>query len=79
MTGMIDYIKQKNEYTEKPRCCKRCRFFTEDNSTDNFGIGNQCIRNPDTPFNVTDLAVCNKWELMPNDPVQPPARKEVEK
>lgn len=60
---MHDTLKRKNGYTESPKICKDCRSFSADFSTDNFGPGDLCIRNPDIAFQVRPLGVCHKWEL----------------
>jgi hypothetical protein len=36
-------------------------YFQEDESTDNFGPGNLCTRNPDVVFRVEAYAMCNKF------------------
>lgn len=56
-----DGIKALVGYTETSNKCKTCLYFKEDPSTDNFGPGNLCGRNPDIQFSVKSNAVCNKW------------------
>lgn len=54
-------IKLKNGYSTKRLSCKECVYFQEDESTDNFGPGDLCVRNPDVVFRVEVHGVCNKF------------------
>lgn len=50
-------------YTEVAVTCSKCRFCEIDPSTDNFGSGDQCKRNPDVTFRVnSDHGHCTKFE-----------------
>ena len=61
MNDVIQHIKKINGYTETTPNCATCSFFKDDPSTDNFGRGDYCNRNPDITFNVRPSAVCKKW------------------
>ena len=58
---LIEHIKQLNGYTTKNKHCRDCKHFEPDDSTDNFGPGDACARNPDVKFRVSREANCNKW------------------
>jgi hypothetical protein len=59
---LITQLKEKMGYTEKFKLCKDCAFFDADMTTDNFGPGDTCRRNPDMPFGVDVAGTCNKWQ-----------------
>lgn len=61
MSDILAQIKAAIGYTETPRRCRDCESFEPDNSTDNFGPGDLCGRNPDIKFRVREDAVCNKF------------------
>lgn len=63
MNDLIDKLKARIGYTEIPPKCQSCKFFKPDMSTDNFGSGDKCIRNPDITFSVRHNAVCDKHEI----------------
>ena len=60
MENITDIIKQQNGYRLRTLGCKDCDFFEEDPSTDNFGPGDRCMRNPDVTFRTDPHACCNK-------------------
>ena len=61
LTGNIFLLmKQKLNYTTDRKSCKSCNFYEEDASTDNFGSGDHCGKNPDARFSVESTAVCDR-------------------
>ena len=62
MTKLVELLKERIEYTEKNPNCSSCIFIELDMSTDNFGVGDLCVRNPDIHFITRSFAYCNKWE-----------------
>jgi hypothetical protein len=61
-------LKNKLNYTTSPACCKLCKYFKEDMTTDNFGPGDRCIRNPDISFKTNVSASCNGFIKYDNNP-----------
>ena len=60
MTKSIeDKLKEKLNHTTSPSCCRLCKHFNEDMTTDNFGPGDRCIRNPDITFSTSASSSCN--------------------
>ena len=66
MSEISDSLKIQIGYTELPKQCGNCVFIKLDSTTDNFGHGDVCIRNPDITFSVVPTAVCNNWMKAPN-------------
>ena len=50
-------------YSEAHPCCRDCKYIEMDDSTDHFGAGNLCVRNPDLAFKVSaNKGYCNKYK-----------------
>lgn len=56
-----DGLKVILGYTEVRNTCITCRFVQLDPSTDNFGPGDKCFRNPDIQFPVASSGCCAKF------------------
>ena len=63
MSKLVEEIKKRNNYTITPKKCMQCKYYCPDMSSDNFGPGDLCVRNPDLIFKVCVFAVCDKWEI----------------
>lgn len=59
---MIRSLKLSIGYTDWPLNCGTCKYMEPDTSTDDFGKGDMCTRNPDISFGTADTARCDKWE-----------------
>lgn len=58
---LVEHVKLIVGYTEKEVTCSSCVYCELDRSTDNFGVGDQCKRNPDIQFRVNgDRGRCHK-------------------
>lgn len=63
MKALIIAVKETMGYMQQARNCGNCRSFKEDMTTDNFGGGDTCWRNPDIPFSTEKSACCDKWKI----------------
>lgn len=57
-----DDIRKALGYLNDAPKCEKCRFFKPNKSTDNFGPGDICGRNPDFEFAVSAGGVCKKFD-----------------
>ena len=53
-------MKTNNNYRTTSESCRTCNYYQEDMSTDNFGSGDHCERNPDARFSVESTAICDR-------------------
>ncbi len=53
-------MKENNNYRTEKESCRTCNYYQEDMSTDNFGTGDHCERNPDARFSVQSTAICDR-------------------
>lgn len=59
--SLTDEIKQRIGWKANPDVCADCRYFQASWSTDGFGPGDLCMRNPDLTFPTTETATCLRW------------------
>lgn len=62
MTDLHKQLKELMGYTQQSLTCQNCIFFKADDSTDNFGSGHRCTRNPDVHFQVIASGSCKKFK-----------------
>lgn len=62
MSELENLVKDAVNYKDHARVCGNCKQLIADNSTDNFGPGDRCGRNPDINFSVSVHGFCDKWE-----------------
>lgn len=53
-------MKENNNYRTESESCRTCNYYHEDMTTDNFGTGDHCERNPDARFSVQSTAICDR-------------------
>ena len=58
--AVIVELKKRMGYRAKVLGCGDCISFDEDMTTDNFGPGDRCRRNPDIPFPTSKGGSCNR-------------------
>ena len=58
--NILRLMKEKLNYRTEQESCRTCVFYQEDMSTDNFGSGDHCERNPDARFSVQSTAICDR-------------------
>ncbi len=66
MKDFIEDLKQRMGFIEEAPKCSNCRFFRSEDTTDNFGVGDLCTRNPDSSFKVKGSSYCSKWSKLNN-------------
>ena len=67
MDNLTVALMHKLGHTNAPSTCKNCKYFKEDGTTDNFGPGDRCTRNPDIPFPTHSFSYCIGFTTIKGD------------
>lgn len=58
--NILILMKELVNYKTVRESCRTCNYYQEDMTTDNFGSGDHCERNPDARFSVQPTAICDR-------------------